>query len=79
MDKALKKFQGNPPLGDKRANALPGSIGVDDPDRQMSPPKGDLISACLQAGGELVFGRTVRIDIGAKRSVNPVSSGSPAV
>jgi hypothetical protein len=32
--------QGNAPLGDERANAIPRSIGAGVPDRDRPPPKG---------------------------------------
>ena len=68
-DKVLEKFRGTRLLGTSAPTHFRAQLALTTLIDKGHCPRADLISACLQAGGELVFGRTVRIDIEAKRSV----------
>jgi Zinc-binding dehydrogenase len=69
MDKALEKFRGTRLVGTSAPAHLRAQLALATLVDKGHRPRTGLISACLQAGGKLVFGRTARINTEAKRGV----------
>jgi hypothetical protein len=69
MDKALEKFRGTCLVGKSAPTHFRAQLALATLIDKGPRPGADLISACLQAGGEFVFRGTARLDTEAERSV----------
>jgi hypothetical protein len=65
MDKALEECRGMRLFGTSAPTHFRAQLALAALIDKGHRPGEDLISVCLQAGGELVFGRTTRVDLEA--------------